>query len=65
MVVDAMIAASGREIIVEVDSSRLRAGDISRIVGSSTKLSTDTGWRPRSTAIAAAVRALKNSTATL
>jgi GDP-4-dehydro-6-deoxy-D-mannose reductase len=57
-IVRALIAASGRQIEIAVDPARVRANDVPRVVGDSTKLRRVSGWEPHSTALRAAQRAL-------
>ena len=46
-VLDWILDAAGIDPDVEIDPDRVRAGDPARIVGSSRRLTGDTGWRPR------------------
>ena len=58
---EAMIQATGKAIAVEVDSARVRKNDVTRVVGSAEKLKRTSGWVPRSTPEAAALRCLRAS----
>jgi GDP-4-dehydro-6-deoxy-D-mannose reductase len=45
-VLDALLALSPAKITVEADPELVRAGDVERLCGQATRLSTDTGWAP-------------------
>jgi len=44
---DGLIAATGRQIPIQVDPSRCRSGDLADIYGSHAKITRHTGWQPR------------------
>lgn len=59
--VDAMIKETGKQVAIEIDPARVRKGDPPRIVGDATRLKSDTGWAPKSTALQAAIDAFRSA----